>query len=116
MGSAAARRSLAAVVAVLASSWCGADSDVHAPERSVRLFVAMTAAVTAPVLALRRQAGALSSSCGETARGPATAGAATLLALLLLVRWAMVAAVAAASPLSRRRHVIALRGPPRLHP
>ena len=118
MGSATTRRfALVAAVVVLAPLWCRAVSDVGAPARSDGPFVGMTAAATAPALVVRRHASAwpwAPRSSPQPSHGPATAGLAALVALLALSRRAPFAAVPVASPLSRRRHVIALRGPPGL--
>ncbi len=116
MRSATARRfALVAVMVVLVPGFCRAVSDARGLERTGGLFVGLAAAATAPALGIRRHATAWSwarASSTAPVRGPSTATLAALLSLLLLARWATLAALPAASPLSRRRHAIALRGPP----
>ncbi len=112
MGSAAARRfALVAALVLLSPVWFRAASVVHAPDRSDGLYVGMAQAGTSPVLVIRRHAG---PSGGAAFRAP-TATLVALVSLLLLVRWAAFAGAPAASPLIRRRHVIALRAPPAAH-
>ena len=113
MGSATARRfALVAAMVVLAPVWFRAVSAVHAPEPSDGLFVGMAHASTVPAPVIRRIADSWPSSA--SAHAPTPAAVATLLALLVLARWARLCAdPTGASPLARLRHVIALRGPPR---
>ena len=109
MGSARARCfALVAALVLVAPVGFRATSEARSVERSEGLYVGMPPAGTGPALVVRRQAG----SSGASALRATAAAVVALVWLLLLVRWATFAGVPAASPLTRRRHVIALRAPP----
>ena len=112
MGSATARRfALVAAMVVLLPVWLRAVSAVDAPAPADGLFVGMAHASTVPAPVIRRIADSWPSSV--SAHAPTPAAMASLLALVVLARWARFCAdPTGASPLARRRYVIALRGPP----
>ncbi|HEX2048745.1 MAG TPA: hypothetical protein VHF27_13345 [Acidimicrobiales bacterium] len=116
MRSATARRfALVAAMVVSVPFWFRAVSAVDAPAPADGLFVGMAVTATVPAPAIRRIADPWPSSA--SAHGVPIAPMATLLALLLLARWArLCAAPTGVSPLARRRHVIALRAPPAAAP
>jgi len=116
MGSATIRRfALVAALLLLAPISCRPSVVVRAAENSV-FVVGLTRSGGSAAPAIRRHTSTgwwMVASRADHGRDLMAVGVVALLSLLTLAGWGRVAAVRAApSPLSRRRHVIALRAPP----
>lgn len=118
MGSATIRRfAFVAAILLLAPAWCRPAAVAETLERSGRTLVGLAPAGAGAVPAIRRHtAGGWWTSAARTdlGRSLAAVGLLALLSLTTLMPWATLEAVRTApSSLARRRHVIALRAPPR---
>ena len=117
MGSATIRRfAFVAALLLLAPISCRASVVVRAAESYGVLVVGLTPSGGSAAPALRRHTSTgwwMAASRADHGRGLVAVGVVALLSLLTPARWSPLAAVRSArSPLTRRRHVIALRGPP----
>jgi len=117
MGSATIRRlALVAAVVLLAPIWCRPTAVASTPASSDVLLIGSAPTGRSSTPAIRRSAVVgwwVAASRADQGRGPVAVGVAALLSLLTLARWPPLLPIGSApSPLTRRRHVIALRAPP----
>jgi hypothetical protein len=120
MGSATIRRFafVAAILLLAAPAWCRPGAVADARDRPGRALVGLAPAAAGTVPAIRRHAAGawftIGAARADHGRAVAVAGLLGLLSLTRLLPWATVKAVSHVPPsIGRRRHVIALRAPPR---